>query len=1057
LRDGTAAFDNLESIDLLTTSRSILDGVDEAMMLNTEGDTSRLAHSAPRRQELRAEDSSASADASWCTDAESADEPARRVSRLDDTLLATDESASASGGAPLDAASARCRRRSATARADFHDLRFHASGALGEVFTARNAELNREVALKFLKPERSGDPDSRRRFLLEAEVTGRLEHPGVVPIYALGTDAAGSPCYAMRFVRGETLQDAIAAFHAAEKAGRDPSERSLALRELLGRFVSICGTIGYAHSRGILHRDLKPRNVMLGRFDETLVVDWGLAKPFERDESDGWMDEEALTPTSGSEEVGSGTPTVGAVGTLGYMSPEQAEARWEEVGPASDIFGLGAILYALLTGRTPYQARTIEDILEKVKRCEFRRPRQIKPGVPRALEAICLKAMARRPEERYATALDLAADVRRWLADEAVMAYAEPRAARARRWMRRHRALFSGAVAALAFGLAVLAGFATLLAGKNRELDAKNAELAGKNRELERQRQRAERHEALAIDAVRKFRDAVQSNADLKNRSELGALRKVLLEEPQGFFRKLKDDLQSDRDARPDALARLARASHDLAKTTEEIGSITDAIRSYSESIEILERLVRDRPDTVAYQEDLSASRQRLGHLLSETARPVEALESYHRALGIRERLAREHPDVAEYQGRLAGTHSSIGTLLHHTGRPVEAMESHRRALEVRGRLAREHPGVADCQTALAGTHNNIGLLLREMGRPSEAVEAERRALEVRERLAREHPDVAEYQTDLAGSHHNLGLLLNDLGRTAEALESFRRGLAIRERLARDLPSVTEYQSDLAHSLNGTGFMLDVTGRKGEALESHRRALAIRERLVAANPAVTEHRSDLARSLNNIGSLLHESGRSSAALATYRRAQAALEQLVRENPAVPAYRSALGSTLNDMAAIEIKRHRWHPARECLVRAFECHRQALAAMPDHPRYLAGLRRVLAKMIRVYAALDQPSEAIRSARECASLARRDPEELYNVACHLSLCVALAREGSRRILADEAVESLKWAIAAGWADAALTGRDRDLDPLRDRDDFRQLLAEMFDRRFPADPFAR
>ena len=288
-------------------------------------------------------------------------------------------------------------RRSATARAEFRDLRFHAAGALGEVFTARNAELNREVALKFLKSERIGDPDSRRRFLQEAEVTGRLEHPGVVPIYTLGADPDGAPCYAMRFVRGETLQDAIEAFHAAEKADRDPSERSLALRELLNRFVSICGTMGYAHSRGILHRDLKPRNVMLGKYDETLVVDWGLAKPFERDEASHPAAEEVLAPISTNGEAGSGTPTVGTVGTLGYMSPEQAEARWPDLGPASDIFSLGAILYAILTGRAPYQGRTIEEILEKVRQCAFRGPRQVKPGVPRALEAICLKAMARAP------------------------------------------------------------------------------------------------------------------------------------------------------------------------------------------------------------------------------------------------------------------------------------------------------------------------------------------------------------------------------------------------------------------------------------------------------------------------------------------------------------------------------------------------------------------------------------------------------------------------------------------------------------------------------------
>ena len=271
--------------------------------IDADADDPRLDELLLRWEELHEQGQSLSADELCSTCPELADELARRIALLrqldpllDDTTIRVTSTTPATGR------TGGSGREFATARAEFRDLRFHAAGALGEVFLARNAELNREVVLKFLKPSRVRDPESLRRFLQEAEVTGRLEHPGVVPIYALGTDAAGAPCYAMRFIRGETLQDAIDAFHAAEQPGRDPSERSLALRELLNRFVSICNTVAYAHSRGILHRDLKPRNVMLGKYDETLVVDWGLAKPFDRDEPARSAGEETLTPSSGSRQ-----------------------------------------------------------------------------------------------------------------------------------------------------------------------------------------------------------------------------------------------------------------------------------------------------------------------------------------------------------------------------------------------------------------------------------------------------------------------------------------------------------------------------------------------------------------------------------------------------------------------------------------------------------------------------------------------------------------------------------------------------------------------------------
>jgi tRNA A-37 threonylcarbamoyl transferase component Bud32 len=360
---------------------------------------------------------------------------------------------------PLPPAAARVPDKSAantrTPGSRYRTLRFHARGGLGEVLLAEDAELHRAVALKRMQALHSLDPDSRRRFLLEAEITGRLEHPGVVPIYGLVEDEDGQPAYAMRFIEGETLQEALKRFHGSDRTGEDPGERGLAQRQLLGRFLAVCNTVAYAHSRGILHRDLKPANIMLGKYGETLVVDWGLAKPFATTDTAQRPGEETLRV--GFAGAHDNTEVGQTVGTPAYMSPEQAEGRWDLVCPASDIYGLGATLYVLLTGEPPFASLPLKDLVPMVRAGQFPPPRQRKKDVHRALEAICLKAMASRPEDRYGSALELAADVEHWLADEPVAAYREPRAARLGRWCRRHKTWVGSAAAALLATLATVA------------------------------------------------------------------------------------------------------------------------------------------------------------------------------------------------------------------------------------------------------------------------------------------------------------------------------------------------------------------------------------------------------------------------------------------------------------------------------------------------------------------------------------------------------------------------------------------------------------------------
>jgi eukaryotic-like serine/threonine-protein kinase len=322
-----------------------------------------------------------------------------------------------------------------------HEERFqivssYAEGALGEVFVAHDQQVGRMVALKQIKSRWADIPDSRARFLLEAQVTGRLEHPGIVPVYALGFDPSGRPYYAMRFIEGEGLSEVVKRFHGKFKsANADRRERILELRKLLGRLVTVCQTIDYAHSRGIIHRDLKPANIMLGKYGETLVVDWGLAKVLGG--TSQWTIPSAFQGIAAGAPDGTLTVGGAAIGTPAYMSPEQAAGKVHELTPQTDIYSLGVTLYHLLTGRLPHEEGSVSGVLEQVQLSDLVPPRRHCPWLPAALEAICLKAMASRPEERYTSAAALADELERWLADEPVVAHSTTWHERLRMWVRR--------------------------------------------------------------------------------------------------------------------------------------------------------------------------------------------------------------------------------------------------------------------------------------------------------------------------------------------------------------------------------------------------------------------------------------------------------------------------------------------------------------------------------------------------------------------------------------------------------------------------------------------
>jgi serine/threonine-protein kinase len=917
-------------------------------------------------------------------------------------------------------------------------------GGMGAVYRARHLRLNRVVALKVIADAPNAPPEALVRFRQEAEMTARLQHPNIVQIHEVGEYPGGS-YLALEYVDGPTLDRQI--------SGTPQPPRAAA------RLVAaLAQAVHYAHGQGVIHRDLKPANVLLTAAGVPKITDFGLARHV---------------------ELESGLTTAGAVlGTPSYMAPEQADGRLKDIGPHTDVYALGAVLYECLTGRPPFRGATVLDTLAQVRQQDPVPPHRLlgsnKRACPADLETICLKCLQKEPTRRYGSARALADDLRCFLDGRPIRARPVGWVEHTWRWARRNPGWATALGTAAALLLTAVGALALGLAAVERERQRTAAA-----------REQAEENFAQAKDAVDQYLTAVTRDRRL-NDQDFFELRKKLLETAVPFYERFARAKTGD----PQQEAARGRAYWRLAFVRSAMGEKEAALADYERMRGVFAQLAADFPAEPEYRQALARSHNNQGLLLQALGRWPEAEAAYHRALDLKVQLAADFPAVPACRQDLAGSHGNLGILLEALGRRPDAEAEFRRALALQAQLAADFPAEPAYRQDLAKTHNNLGLVLQALGKWPEAEAECRRALALQARLAADFPAEPAYRQELAHTHNSLGTLLADLGKRPEAEAEFRRAIALQEKLATDFPTVPEYRQDLSKHHNNLGKLLRFLGRGPEAEAVTRRAIALQERLAADFSGVPAYRQELAKSHGNLGLLLQALGRRPDAEVEYRRAIALRAQLAADFPTVPDYAVDLAAGCCNLG--NLVRDRGEPAasldwyaRACaalrpvlakepglaLARRFlrNTHwgraealerlgrhaeavadwEQALALNDDRPcdaEFCLGRSGALARAGR-------PDPATAAVEELLRPGNADHGTLYEAARVYALAAAQAAKAApphtsslrAEQYAQRAAALLRQAVQKGYQDVAHMKKDAELDSLRPRLDFQRLLADL------------
>ena len=891
------------------------------------------------------------------------------------------------------------------------------------------------------------------RFDAERQALALMDHPNIARVYDGGSTEAGQPFFVMELVSGEPITEYC-------------DRLRLPVRARLELFVAVCQAVQHAHQKGIIHRDLKPSNVMVTEVDgrpTPKVIDFGVAK----------ATEQRLTDLSLAD-------TGAIVGTPTYMSPEQADPSSMDIDTRTDVYALGVILYELLVGSPPIDAKqfkrgAILEMLRMVREVDPPRPstkvstsdalpsisanRDIEPAhLKRALQGdldwIVMMALEKDRTRRYETANGFAADIKRHLAYEPVVAAPPSRAYRLRKFARKHRGVVIAAslvLLALLGGLAAVAAVQTvanarLAASLNRETNA-NAALNEANGQLTKSRAAVQARYELATDAIKTFHTGVSEDFLLKE-EKFKDLRNRLLKSASDFYGKLGTLLGKETDLA--SRRALAQANFELSDLTEKVGRNEDALAAHRQVLAARLALAAEPGADVETRVDVGRSLTAVAGLLSAVGKTDLAEATYHKAETLLADLARSSPST---QAALAYCRSEMGTLRYLTGKFVDSLVSFRLARDDLEALA-DAPGASkEARRDLANTIHRTAMLLKATDKKSDAEAEYRKAIALWQKLADNYPAFTQLRSDRAGSHNNLGLVLIDTGRQSESEAEFRKAISLLQTLADDNPAVTQFRYQLA--IERGNLALALLGKPSEAGTELREAIALLQKLADDNPAVIVFRAYLANSKNNLSSALWSMGKLTEAEAECRAAVTILGKVVDDDPKVLYHWELLGAALTQLGGFLLKLGRPAEALDAYGRDFTLSEQLIKEFPAERDDPTDRVRSLVGRGRARRALGDPAGAAADVRHALRLSEglRLPEgyAAFTIACsHAALAGLAGQEGTGVSAAEgkahaaQAMALLRKAVD-GYVYIHNYRTEGALDPLHEREDFQNLLTEL------------